>query len=267
MSAIPVLFGISVILFALIQFTPGGPVEQLMAQWRQSGIGETGGGRITAITEEQRQRLVAYYGFDKPLTVRYFSWLGKTLRGDLGESYHSDEPVLTLLKRHLPVSIALGLLSFLLTYAVCLPLGIAKAMRPHTLFDRLTTAFIIFLYSIPPFTLGILLLVFLGGGSFLDLFPLAGVTSDRFGELSFFDKIFDLAHHLTLPVLCYTAGGFASLTLLMKSSLLDQLQQDPHRNALRPPRDRSPELRGRSPPRLPGDPSHHPPAECAPHRR
>jgi len=225
--SLPTLFGISLVCFLLVQFTPGGPIEQTIAQWRQSGFSaEAGGGRISQITEEQRQALVEYYGFDKPIVVRYFSWLAKLVTLDLGESYHYDQPVWDLIKRCLPVSISFGLASFILTYLICIPLGIFKAVWHNTLFDGATSGIVFFLYSIPSFAFGIVLIVLFGGGSFWNIFPIEGLVSDNFAELSTIEKIKDFIHHMFLPLTCYTIGSFATLTILMKNSLLEQLRQD-----------------------------------------
>jgi microcin C transport system permease protein len=225
--SLPTLFGISVVCFFLVQLTPGGPVEQTIAQWRQSGVGgEMGGGRISSITEEQRQALVAYYGFDKPIPVRYVLWILKFVQLDFGESYFYSEPVWDVIKRCLPVSITFGLASFFATYLICIPLGIAKAVRHNSSFDILSSALVFFLYSIPSFAFGILLIVLFGGGSFWNVFPIEGLTSDNFSDLGFFGQIGDYLWHLVLPLTCYLIGGFATLTMLMKNSLLEQLKQD-----------------------------------------
>ena len=227
LATIPTLIGISVLCFALTQFTPGGPVEQAMAQWRQSGVGgETGGGRVAQITEEQRANLIRYYGFDKPIHVRYLLWIGKLLRGDLGESYYYDESVASLIGRCLPVSISFGFFSFLATYLVCIPLGIMKAVWHGGRFDIASSGIIFFLYSIPAFAFGILLIVLFGGGSVWNVFPIEGIVSDNFSDLNVWGKIKDYAHHMFLPLLCYTIGSFATLTMLMKNSLMEQLGQD-----------------------------------------
>jgi microcin C transport system permease protein len=225
--SLPTLFGISVVCFFMVQLTPGGPVEQQIAQWRQSGVGgETGGGTVSQITDEQRQALVAYYGFDKPIPIRYLLWVSKFIRFDFGESYFYSEPVWDVIQRCLPVSLSFGIASFLATYLICIPLGIAKAVRHNSLFDLWTSALVFFLYSIPSFAFGILLIVLFGGGSFWNVFPIEGLTSDNFSDFGMFGKIKDYVWHLVLPLTCYLIGGFATLTMLMKNSLLEQLKQD-----------------------------------------
>jgi microcin C transport system permease protein len=225
--SLPTLLGISLVCFFLVQLTPGGPVELQLAQWRQASAGgEVGGGRVSQITEEQRQALVAYYGFDKPVVVRYFHWLWKLVQFDFGNSYYYDEPVWKLIVRCLPVSVSFGLFSLLATYIVCIPLGIAKAVRHNSRFDVLTSGLVFFLYSIPSFAFGILLIVLFGGGSFWNVFPIQGLVSDNFADLGVLAKIKDYVWHMFLPLLCYTIGSFATLTMLMKNSLLEQLKLD-----------------------------------------
>lgn len=225
--AVPTLIGISLVCFCLVQLTPGGPVEQAIAEMRNSAVGgETGGARVSGITDEQRAMLVEYYGFDKPLFARYFAWIGRLVRLDLGESYFHSEPVWDLIKRTLPVSLSFGIASFLLTYLICIPLGILKAVHHDTPFDATSSGLIFLLYSIPSFALGILLIVLFGGGSFWNVFPIEGMVSENFEDLGAWAKIADYAHHMFLPLLCYTIGSFATLTMVMKNSLLDQLKAD-----------------------------------------
>lgn len=225
--ALPTLLGISVLCFFLVQMTPGGPVEQALAEMRQSSVGgEVGGGRVSQITEEQRQALVEYYGFDKPILTRYFLWLGKLVTLDLGESYFHSEPVLDLIRRALPVSLSFGFFSFFLTYLICIPLGILKATRHGTRFDVWSSGVVFLLYSVPSFALGILLIVLFGGGSLWNVFPIEGMVSENFDDLGLLAKIADYLHHMFLPLVCYTMGSFATLTLVMKNSLLEQLRLD-----------------------------------------
>lgn len=225
--AIPTLIGISLLCFLLVQFTPGGPVEQTIAAWRHAGFGgETGAGGSAQVTEDQRKMLMEYYGFDKPVLTRYASWMAHIVRLDFGESYYYNEPVWTLIKRCLPVSISFGLFSFIATYLICIPLGILKAVRHNSLFDAMTSMLIFFLYSIPSFAFGILLIVLFGGGSFWNIFPIEGLTSENFSRLSAWGKLKDTLHHLILPLTCYTIGSFATLTMIMKNSMLGELKQD-----------------------------------------
>lgn len=225
--ALPTLFGISIVVFCLVQLTPGGPVEHAIEEMRHASIGgESGGGRAAAITEEQRQLLVELYGFDKPLPVRYARWIGQLARFDFGESYYYSEPVATLLASALPVSLGFGLASFFITYLVCIPLGVLKALRNGSRFDVASSAFVFLLYSMPPFALAIFLVVLFAGGSFWNFFPAQGLVSDGFAELGLFAKVRDVLHHAFLPLVCYTVGAFATLTMIVKNSLLEQLGQD-----------------------------------------
>lgn len=224
--AIPTLLGISLICFVLIQLTPGGPVEQIVAEWKGQSFGEAGGGRRVEVTEEQKQMLMKYYGFDKPIYIRYFTWISRVVQGDFGESYYYSRPVSQLVREALPVSLIMGVLCMFFTYLLCIPLGIIKAVKNGSLFDRITSGVVFFLYSIPSFALGIVLIVLLGGGSFWNVFPIEGMTSDAFDSLSIWGKLCDLSYHLFLPLICYTIGSFASLTLLMKNSLLEELRKD-----------------------------------------
>lgn len=226
--SIPTLLGITVLCFFLVHLTPGGPVEQAIAQMRLAGSGgETGGGGSAAeITDTQRQWLEEYYGFDKPIYRRYFEWLGKIFTLDFGISYYYDEPVWDVILRRMPVSIVFGVVSFFATYLICIPLGILKALKNNTLFDALTSGLIFFLYSIPAFAFGIVLIVLFCGGSFWNVFPIEGFVSDNFETLTFWAKAKDITYHMFLPLICYTIGSFALLTMVMKNSLLDQLSQD-----------------------------------------
>lgn len=225
--AFPTLLGISLVYFLLVQLTPGGPVEETLAEWQHSGLaGESSGARVAQVTDEQREALIAYYGFDKPIFLRYVLWMKKLLQGDLGESYFYSEPVSKVLLRALPVSLSLGLLGFFVSYVVCIPLGIYKAVRQGSFFDSATSVLVFFLYSMPPFAFGILLIVLFGGGSFWKVFPIEGLVSDHFNDLSAWEKICDFILHISLPLTCYTIGSFASLTLLMKNSLIDELSKD-----------------------------------------
>jgi len=223
---IPTLLGISVLTFTLLHFMPGGPVEMAIASFRAGGGGEVGSGKMTVVTEEQRESLKKLYGFDKPLWKRYGIWLGQLARLDFGESYFSNEPVRAMILRALPVSISLGFFSLLLTYLVSIPLGILKAVKNETPFDTISSAILFLLYSIPPFALAVILIILFCGGSFWNFFPIEGMVSDNFSDLSTIGKLLDYLHHLVLPLTCATVGSFAVLALLMKNSLLDELGKD-----------------------------------------
>ncbi len=231
---IPTLLGITVACFLIMQMVPGGPVEQALMKMKRASVGEAGSaGAISAsMTKEELQTIRKYYGFDKPIVVRYLNWLGKLARLDLGTSYTYEKPVLDVILSRLPISLTFGLTGLFFTYLICIPLGIQKALRHGTAFDSGTSILIFLGYSIPAFALGVLLIVLFGGGSFWNLFPISGVVSDNFEDLSLLGKVLDFGYHMFLPILCYTIGGFATLTLLMKNSLMEQLNQDYVRTAL-----------------------------------
>ncbi|MGE0311197.1 MAG: microcin C ABC transporter permease YejB [Lautropia sp.] len=226
---IPTLFGILLVSFTIIQFVPGGPVDQLVQQL--SGRGQPGEVAVSApgyrgaqgIEPERLEKIKALYGFDKPAHERFVEMLKRYAVFDLGESYFYQKSVWGLIVEKLPVSISLGLWSFLFVYGVSIPLGIAKAVRDGTRFDLWTSTLILVGYAIPGFVLGVALLVLFGGGSFFALFPLRGLTSDGFDELSLVGKVLDYFWHLALPLTCLTVGSFAVTTLLTKNVFLEEI--------------------------------------------
>lgn len=233
---IPTLLGISVVVFTLVHFVPGGPVEQAIQRARGGGGGggETGGGgrgAATGLTPQAVEDLRKFYGFDKPLPLRYLAWAGNIVRGNLGQSYNYRKPVWDLIRSRIPISLAIGGTGFLLAYLVCVPLGIYKAVRHGTWADAATSVLVFVGLAIPDFVLGMVLLVLLGGGSFWNVFPLGGLRSDDFASMSLFGKAKDLLHHLTLPLICYMVGHFATITLLTKNSVLENLASDYVRTA------------------------------------
>jgi microcin C transport system permease protein len=225
---IPTLIGVSIACFLLTRILPGGPIEQAIINMTSSG--EKTGSKI--IETKEVERLKAIYGFDKPIVEQYFVWMGKIVQGDFGESFRTFRPVLSEIFARLPISITFGLTGFLLSYLICIPLGIKKALKHRSIFDTSSSIIVYVGYAIPGFALGVLLLVYLGGGTFLSLFPLSGVVSDNFEYLPWYLQILDFAHHMVLPVLCYSVGGFAILTTLMKNSLMEELNKDYIRTAL-----------------------------------
>lgn len=227
---IPTLFGITLVCFVLIQFVPGGPVEEAIARYRQ--VSASKGAGMTRISPEEVANIKAYFGFDQPAPVRYVRWIGNIFRGDLGRSYAYQEPVLKVILSKMPISLFFGLSSFLLSYIVCVPLGLAKAMRHNTFFDSITSVTIFTGYVMPGYALGILLIVFLGGGSYLNLFPISGVVSDEFEGMSAGGKVLDFLHHMVLPMACYMVSEFAFLTMLMKNTVLEEMGKDYMRTAL-----------------------------------
>lgn len=233
---IPTFIGITFLVFALTQFVPGGPVEQRIAQMRGMGSGESGaGGRSVSITEDQRAAIEREFGFDKPLLVRYTTWLFKDFMGMKSYSYkYNNKTVWRLISERFPVSLTFGITGFVLTYLICIPLGIAKALRNGSGFDVLSSVVVLVLYAIPAFAFGMILKTLFAGTSdaFFDWFPIGGFRSENWDQLSTWAKIKDQTHHMFLPVLCYVIGNFAVLTILMKNSLLDQIAQDYVRTVL-----------------------------------
>ncbi|TAG84640.1 MAG: ABC transporter permease subunit, partial [Betaproteobacteria bacterium] len=223
---LPTLLGALTITFLVIQFVPGGPIDQILAEARDSGGGDTGGYRASRDTDEKQiAELKKLYGFDKPVHIRYFEMLANFARFDLGRSFMHNKDVWELIKEKLPVSISLGLWSFLLSYLISVPLGISKAMREGSRFDTLTTFAVLVGYAIPGFVLGILLIVLFAGGSFWDVFPLRGLTSDNWEELSFMGKVKDYFWHLTLPLICLSIHSFAVITMLTKNTFVEEIRK------------------------------------------
>ena len=225
---VPTLLGALTITFIVIQFVPGGPIETLMAEARTGAMADGGGGGYRArrdVEAKQIAELKKLYGFDKPAHVRYVEMIGNFLSFDLGRSFLQNKDVWTLLKEKLPVSISLGLWTFLLSYLISIPLGVAKAVREGTRFDTLSTLLVLIGYAIPGFVLGILLIVLFAGGSFLDWFPLRGLTSDNWQELSWAGRITDYFWHLALPLTCLVIGSFAVLTMLTKNTFVEEMRK------------------------------------------
>ena len=229
---IPTLIGIMLVTFIVTQFVPGGPVEQLVSQLQGKGGGhEASSGTAglyrgaTGLEEEQLAELNKLYGFDKPAYERFFTMMGNYLSFDLGESYFHNKSVMELVVSKLPVSISLGVWSFFIVYLTCIPLGIAKAVRDGSRFDVTTSTLILVGYAIPGFVLGIALLVLFGGGSFFDIFPLRGLVSDNWSELSWPMKILDYLWHMILPIIASVIGSFAVMTMLTKNSFLEEIRK------------------------------------------
>lgn len=230
---IPTFIGVTFIVFTITRFAPGGPVEMAILRYKQmqmEGGGGTMGGR-TGISEEMVEKLKKIYGFDKPFYVSYLMWLGNVVQFDLGESYTYSKPVWDVIKERFPISLRFAVLGFLLSYLVCIPLGVFKAIKHGTAFDFASSALVFIGYAIPGWVAGIVLLVLLGGGSFWNIFPLGGIHSLNYETLSFWGKFWDNIHHMILPVFCYSLGSFASLTILMKNSLIENLGKDYVRTA------------------------------------
>jgi microcin C transport system permease protein len=232
---IPTFLGITFLVFTITRFVPGGPIEQMMVKM-QMAESESGGGSSNfdgsvQIPDSVREELEKQFGFDKPFYLAYLDWVSDVVVLDLGTSYKYRQPVWDIVKSRFPVSIFLGLTGFLLGYLICIPLGIRKAIRHGGAFDFSSSVLIFMAYSVPGWALGGLLLVVLGGGSFWDIVPLGGFRGDNWDELTTFAKIKDQLHHMILPVFAYTIGSFATLTILMKNSLMENLGQDYVRTA------------------------------------
>ena len=232
---IPTFLGITLITFTILQFVPGGPLELQIMKMRFGGRGPGESGHVTGTTqnipETALEELKKFYGFDKPVHVQYFNWLGNLLRLNLGRSYVYQEPVLDTIISRFPVSIYFGLIGFTLTYIVCVPLGVYKAVKNGSKFDIISSAIVFVGYSIPGFAFGAMMLVIFGGGSFWDVFPLGGFRSVDWNSLSVMGKIWDQIHHTILPVMSYMLGSFATLTILTKNTVIESLSQDYIRTA------------------------------------
>ncbi|QOL82428.1 microcin C ABC transporter permease YejB [Pseudooceanicola spongiae] len=240
---IPTLLGMMIINFTLTQFVPGGPIEQIIAQVQGQGdvtAGFTGGGGDAAnmlgsndsayagargLPPEFIEKLEKEFGFDKPPLERFGLMLWNYVRLDFGDSYFRSVSVIDLVLEKMPVSITLGLWSTLIAYLISIPLGIRKAVKDGSSFDNWTSGVIIVAYAIPGFLVAILLLVLFAGGSYWQVFPLRGLTSDNFDQLSWGGKALDYLWHITLPVLASTISAFATLTLLTKNSFLDEIKK------------------------------------------
>ena len=247
---IPTLFGIMLINFAVIQIVPGGPVEQMIAQMtgtaiestaRFSGNSEGEVGQNFNIDNSSNndskyrgaqgldpdiiKEIEEMYGMNKPAHQRFFDMMKNYLTFDFGESFFRDQKVVSLVLDKMPVSISLGLWTTILVYLISIPLGIRKAVKDGTRFDIISSSIVTIGYAIPNFLFAVILIVFFAGGRFYDIFPLRGLVSESFNELSFLSQIKDYFWHLTLPLIAMIVSGFAGLTFLTKNSFLDQINQ------------------------------------------
>jgi len=228
---IPTLLGVLLVTFLVIQFVPGGPVEQYLAEAKTAGRGggggfESGGGSYRGnqgVDPKRLEQIKALYGFDKPPHERLFLMLGQFARFDLGKSFFQNKDVWTLILEKLPVSISLGLWTFFISYGVAVPLGVAKAVRAGTRFDLISTLIVLIGYAIPGFVLGVALLVVFGGH--LQWFPLRGLTSADWDELSWGARIVDYLWHITLPVTAMVLGSFAVTAMLTKNAFLEEIRK------------------------------------------
>ncbi len=227
--AIPTFLGITLVTFLIINAAPGGPIEQKLQKIRMGGGGD--GGKSTQVSQEILDDLAKQYGFDKPVHVRYFIWLKNITKLDFGDSFSYQEPAIDVITSKFPVSLSFGLASLILTYLVCIPLGVKKAIRAGSLFDKISGVILYITYSIPPLVLGIFLIVWFAGGSYFDWFPIGGIKSDNYDDLSTMAKIADRAYHFVLPLTCYMIGNFTELSMLVRNTMLDVIKSDYIRTA------------------------------------
>jgi microcin C transport system permease protein len=227
---IPTFLGITILCFSLTRLLPGGPVEMRLMRMRGVGGSEGGGSAVAMqVTEEYRKQLNAQFGFDKPIAMQYWNWLAVNKMGmTLPSNDYPNKTAWDLIKSRFPVSLWFGLVSFVLTYLVCIPLGIAKALKHNQAFDAFSSVVVFAAYAIPSFALAMMLKALFCGtlDSLWDVFPLGGISSDFDVEVSGWTRFADRAWHMALPVACYVSSHFALLTLLMKNSLLDQISAD-----------------------------------------
>lgn len=238
---IPTIFGIMAISFAIVQFAPGGPVEQVISDLTNQGAGDRlsgGGGDMLqnaggegayrgsqGLDPEFIAKLEKQFGFDKPPLERFFTMMWDYMRFDFGESFFRNTSVVDLIAEKMPVSISLGVWILLFSYAISIPLGIKKAVSDGSAFDVWTSGVIIVGYAVPSFLFGILLIVLFAGGSFLDWFPLRGIVSDNFDSLAWWQKPLDYMWHMTLPLITLLLSAFATTTLLTKNSFIDEIKK------------------------------------------
>lgn len=230
--SVPTFIGITLVCFALTRLLPGGPVEMKLMRMRGAGAsGESGAVSAVArqVSDGYRRELEAQFGFDKPIVVQYYNWLVKNKMGLALSSYdYPNRTAWELIRSRLPVSLTFGIAAFLLTYLICVPLGIAKALYHTRMFDAFSSLVVFAAYAVPSFALAMLLKTLFCGTveGCWDIFPLGGVSGDFDSEPSLWEFLSDRIRHMVLPVACYVAGSFAMLTLLMKNSLLDQISSD-----------------------------------------
>ena len=248
---VPTLFGIMLLTFVIAQFAPGGPVEQAIARMQNQTVsatqaisgsneGDFAGQNVVKSSDsasnrgyrgsaglrpEIIERIERQFGFDKPPVERFFTMMWNYLRFDFGQSYFRDISVIDLIKEKLPVSITLGLWMTLLGYGISIPLGIRKAVKDGTPFDVWTSVVVIVGYSIPSFLLAVLLIVLFAGGSFWNIFPIRGIVSENWASLPWYQQILDYLWHIILPITSLAVGAFATSTLLVKNSFLDEIRK------------------------------------------
>ena len=224
---LPTLFGVLLITFVVVQFVPGGPVEQYMSEARRGAALSQGGSSAyrgsQGVDPKRIEQIKALYGFDKPAHERFFQMVGQFARFDLGKSFFQNKPVSQLIMEKLPVSVSLGLWTFFISYLIAVPLGVAKAVRAGSRFDLATTLLILLGYAIPGFVLGVALLVIFGGQ--LQWFPLRGLTSSNWDELGWGARIADYLWHIAMPVTAMVLSSFAVTAMLTKNAFLEEIRK------------------------------------------
>ena len=220
---IPTMLGISIITFSIIQLAPGNPVQQK--------LGFDGSVKAEAITKDIIEQTKKLYGLDKPIHTRYLIWLKQIVTLNFGDSYKDHRPVIDKIKERLPITITINILSIFFIYSISIPIGVYSAVRQKTFKERISTFFLFILYSIPSFWMAMILIFFLGGGEFWNVFPVYGIFSQGADNYSFGGKVLDFLWHITLPVFCLTYAGLASLSRFQKGSLLEVLKEDYIRTA------------------------------------
>ncbi len=224
--AIPTFLGITLVTFFIINLAPGGPIEQKLQKMQQGDNAKS-----SSIPPEVLEALVKQYGFDKPVYERYWIWLKNISKFDFGDSFSYQEPVMDVISSKFPVSLQFGIASLILTYLICIPLGVKKAINAGGIFDQVSGIILYIMVSIPPLVLGIFLIVWFAGGSYFDWFPIGGIKADNYDELTFMGKILDRGYHFVLPLTCYVMGGFTELSMLVRNSMLDVIKSDYIRTA------------------------------------
>jgi microcin C transport system permease protein len=223
--------------FVITRFVPGGPIERMIAQAQQmqsmdgkSGARPSSREQNQPLSQEQIEELKKYYGFDKPVLTSYFLWMGKVLKGDLGISTRYYDPVWGMIKERIPISLYFGIITMMLVYGICIPLGILKAIKHKSSFDNTTSVIVFTGYAVPGWVIGVLLLILFS--SQWDMFPLGGMVGEDFENFNLFHKTADILWHTALPLAAYMVGSFSVMTFLMKNTLLDNLSSDYVRTAI-----------------------------------
>lgn len=236
---IPTFLGITLLVFTITRFVPGGPVDKIISESQRMSFGkgdDTGqstgqtGQNTSPLSPEQIEELKVFYGFDKPVLISYAHWLIKVISFDLGTSTRYYDPVWGIIKSKLPVSVYYGLVTTILTYLICIPLGVLKAIKHKTVIDNASSVMVLIGYALPGFILAIILFVW--PAARWDWFPLGGFVSDEFEDLLFLEQVWDIFHHSVLPIIAYMIGSLATMTFLMKNTLMDNLASDYIRTAI-----------------------------------